>query len=91
MKNNLTFILLVVCILLSGKIIMLSKDITFLEQKDNQINQKILDNEIKFKWSEEEKDIPQDGTLIQIKSTDENTVFIGPVGILTRPFNTKKD
>lgn len=79
MKDILTFVLLVACLLLTGKTIKLSRDIKDLEQKNIVIDQKLLDNEIKFKWSEYEEDIPADGSLIKIKYTDENTIYIGTV------------
>lgn len=82
MKDLLILSLAVICILLFGKIIIINRDIDFLTQKDISLDKQILDNEIKFMWSEEERDIPADGTLTQIKSTDENTIYLGTVDTL---------
>lgn len=36
-------------------------------------------NYIKFMWTDTEASIPKDGSLIRIKYTDENTIYIGPI------------
>jgi len=37
------------------------------------------DNSIHFEWEGLEKDIPEDGSYIQITGTDENTVYLNAI------------
>lgn len=38
-----------------------------------------FDNSVYFEWEGLEKDIPENGELIQISGTDENTVYLAPI------------
>ena len=42
-------------------------------------NQNINDNSIKFEWEGLEKDIPKDGSYIQITGTNENIIYLNAI------------